>query len=184
MIMKQGFVRGAVSGSLLGLLAGVAVMTAQTGLEDIAMKIKNFDFAPQHATVKAGTTATGTNAGGPHTIASTTKPFRSKVLDTEYDTGVICDTQKQAERLAMLLDDNERTAIATVNAEARDPSACAVETVAFVRGARLATARSRHVCCGRGPGRRRRPWEWIPKGRSGRPFHAGQDRRARRVGIG
>jgi plastocyanin len=143
MIMKQGFVRGAVSGSLLGLLAGVAVMTAQTGLEDIAMKIKNFDFAPQHATVKAGTTATGTNAGGPHTIASTTKPFRSKVLDTEYDTGVICDTQKQAERLAMLLEDNERAVIATVNAEARDPSACAVQTVAFVRGARLATARSR-----------------------------------------
>jgi plastocyanin len=143
MIMKQGFVRGAVSGSLLGLLAGVAVMTAPAGLEDVAMKINNFDSAPQRVTVEAGTTATGTNAGGPHTIASTTKAFRSKAFDTEYDTGVICDTQKQAERLAMLLDDNEHTAIATVNAEEHDPSACGVETVAFVRGARLATARSR-----------------------------------------
>lgn len=143
MIMKQGFVRGAVSGGLLGLLAGVAVMTAPAELEDVAVRITNFNFAPQRTTVKAGTTATRTNAGEiPHTIASTTEAFRSKALDTEYDTGVVCDTQKQAERLAMLLDGNERTAIATVNAEARDPSACAVETVAFVRGARLATARS------------------------------------------
>jgi|HubBroStandDraft_6_1064221.scaffolds.fasta_scaffold1030073_1 hypothetical protein len=140
MIMRQGFVRGAVPGGLLGLLACVAVMAA--GPEDIAAKIKN--FALQRVTVKAGTTATWMNAGDiPHAIASTTKAFRSKALDTEYDTGVVCDTQKQAERLAMLLDDNERTAIATVNAEERDPSACAVETVAFVRGARLATARSR-----------------------------------------
>jgi hypothetical protein len=59
------------------------------------------------------------------------------------DSGVICETQKRAEGLAMLLDGNERTAFATVNAEERDPSACAVETVAFVRGASLATARSR-----------------------------------------
>ena len=43
----------------------------------------------------------------------------------------------------MLLDDNERTAIGVVNAEERNPSACAVETVAFVRGASLATVRSK-----------------------------------------
>jgi hypothetical protein len=43
----------------------------------------------------------------------------------------------------MLLDGNEHTAIAMVNAEERDSSACAVETIAFVRGARLATARSK-----------------------------------------
>jgi plastocyanin len=144
MIMKQGFVRGALSGGLLGLLAGVAVMTAPARLEDIAVKIKSFNFAPQRVTVKAGTTATWANAGDiPHAVALTTKAFRSKTLDTEYDTGVICDPQKHAERLAMLLDGNERTAIATVNAEEHDPSACAVETVAFVRGASIATARSR-----------------------------------------
>jgi hypothetical protein len=35
MIMKLGFVRSAVSGGLLGLLAGVAVMAAPTGAEDM-----------------------------------------------------------------------------------------------------------------------------------------------------
>jgi hypothetical protein len=69
--------------------------------------------------------------------------FPARAYDIEYDTGTICDTQKQAERLAMLLDDNERTAIGMVNAEERNPSACAVETVAFVRGASLATVRSK-----------------------------------------
>jgi hypothetical protein len=84
-----------------------------------------------------------TNGDSPHAFALTTKAFKSNPLDTEYDIGVICDTQKQAERLAMLLDGNEHTAIAMVNAEERNPSACAVETVAFVRGASFATARSR-----------------------------------------
>ena len=141
MIMKQGFVRSAVFGGLLGLLAGVAVVAAPAGAEDMAVKIKNFNFAPQRFT---GATVTRTNADGiPHAVASTTKAFKLKALDTEYGTGVICDTQKQAERLAILLDGNEHTAIAMVNAEERDPNACAVETVAFVRGASLATARSR-----------------------------------------
>jgi hypothetical protein len=141
--MIQGSVRGAVAGGLLGLLAGVAIMAAAAAVEGIAAKIMNFAFAPERVTAKAGTAATGTNAGDtPPAIASTIKAFRSKALDTEYDTGVICATQKQAERLAMLLEDDERTAIARVNAEERDPSACAVESVAFVRGASLATARS------------------------------------------
>ena len=69
--------------------------------------------------------------------------FPARAHDIEYDTGAICDTQNQAQRLAMLLDDNERTAIGMVNAEERNPSACAVETVAFVRGASLATVRSK-----------------------------------------
>jgi hypothetical protein len=69
--------------------------------------------------------------------------FPAKAHDLDYDTGAICDTQKQAERLAMLLDGNEHTAIAMVNAEEGNPTACAVETVAFVRGASLATARSK-----------------------------------------
>ncbi len=62
--------------------------------------------------------------------------------DVEYDTGAICDTQNQAQRLATLLDDDEQ-AIAMVNAEEENPSACAVETVAFVRGANLGTVRSK-----------------------------------------
>jgi len=144
MIMKQDFVLSAVLGSLLGLLAGVAVMAAPAGAQDAAVKIENFTFAPQRVTVKAGTTVTWmTGDAIPHGLASTAKALKAKAVDTQYDTGVICDTQKQAERLALLLDGNEHTAIAMVNAEERDPRACAVESVAFVRGASLATARSR-----------------------------------------
>jgi len=84
MIMKQDFVRSAVFGGLLGLLAGVAVMAAPAGAEDMAVKIENFTFAPQRVTVKAGTTVTWTNEDDiPHALASTTKAFRSKVLDTD-----------------------------------------------------------------------------------------------------
>jgi plastocyanin len=141
--MKQDFVRSAVFGGLSGLLAGGAVMAAPAWAEDMAAKIKNLTCASQCITVNAGTTVTWTNMDDiPHAVTSTTKALNSKTLDTEYDTGVICDTQKQAERLAMLLDGNEHTAIAMVNAEEHDPRACAVETVAFVRGASLATARS------------------------------------------
>jgi hypothetical protein len=69
--------------------------------------------------------------------------FPARAHDIEYDTSAICDTQKQAERLAKLLDGNKHTAIAMVNVEEGNPSACAVETVAFVRGASLATVRTK-----------------------------------------
>jgi hypothetical protein len=68
--------------------------------------------------------------------------FPARAHDIEYDTGAICDTQNQAQRLGALLDDDEH-AIAVVNAEAGNPTACAVETVGFVRGAVLGTARSK-----------------------------------------
>ena len=84
MIMKRDFVRSAVFGCLLGLLAGIAVMAAPAGAEDTAVKIENFTFAPQRLTVKAGTTVTWTNGDDiPHALASTTKAFKSKVLDSE-----------------------------------------------------------------------------------------------------
>jgi hypothetical protein len=69
--------------------------------------------------------------------------FPAKAYDVEYDTSAICDTQSQAERLAMLSHGNEQTAVAMVNAEEGNPTACAVETVAFVRGASPATVRSK-----------------------------------------
>ena len=55
----------------------------------------------------------------------------ARALPVEYDTGAICDTQNQAERLAML----------DINGEIAE--ACAVEKVAFVRGAVLGTARNK-----------------------------------------
>src|ERR1700688_1683345 len=84
MIMKRDFARSAVLGGLLGLLAGVAVMAAPAGAEDTAVKIDNFTFNPQRASVEAGTTITWTNQDDiPHVVASSTKAFKSKTLDTD-----------------------------------------------------------------------------------------------------
>ena len=48
------------------------------------MKIDNFAFAPQRVVVKAGTTVTWINDDDiPHTVASSTKLFKSNALDTE-----------------------------------------------------------------------------------------------------
>ena len=83
-MMKQDFVRSVLLGGLLGLLAGVAVMAAPAGAEDSAVKIDNFTFNPQRVTVKAGTTVTWTNHDDiPHIVASSTKAFKSKTLDTD-----------------------------------------------------------------------------------------------------
>jgi plastocyanin len=82
--MMTDFVRSALLGGLLGLVAGAAVMAAPTGGEDTTVKIHNFTFAPQRVTVKAGTTVTWTNEDDiPHTVASATKAFKSKTLDTD-----------------------------------------------------------------------------------------------------
>jgi plastocyanin len=52
--------------------------------EEMQVKIDNFTFSPQRLTVKAGTTVTWLNADDiPHAIASSTKLFRSKALDTD-----------------------------------------------------------------------------------------------------
>ena len=48
------------------------------------VKIDNFAFTPQRVTVKAGTTVTWINDDDiPHTVASSTKLFKSKALDTD-----------------------------------------------------------------------------------------------------
>jgi amicyanin len=52
--------------------------------EDAEVKIDNFTFAPQHLTVKSGTTVTWTNEDDiPHTVAASSKAFKSKALDTD-----------------------------------------------------------------------------------------------------
>ena len=51
---------------------------SETGC-DLEVKIDNFTFAPQRVTVKAGTTVTWINEDDiPHTVASSTKTFKSK----------------------------------------------------------------------------------------------------------
>src|SRR5579864_471549 len=68
-------------------------------------------------------------------------PVRAQEI--EYGTGPICDTQQQAEQLVAHLKGDLNAAVSAVNANERDPQACGLATVAFVRGAKLATARSK-----------------------------------------
>jgi plastocyanin len=51
---------------------------------DTEVQIDQFSFAPQRITVKAGTTVTWINDDDiPHTVASSSKLFKSKTLDTK-----------------------------------------------------------------------------------------------------
>jgi plastocyanin len=74
---------------LLGIAAlgsGTSEFTvrAQQKPETTEVKIDNFSFGPADLTVPAGTTVTWTNRDDiPHTVVSTDKVFKSKVLDTD-----------------------------------------------------------------------------------------------------
>ncbi|MBM3527280.1 MAG: hypothetical protein FJX62_04255 [Alphaproteobacteria bacterium] len=63
----------------------------------------------------------------------------------EVETGaiMICDTQKQVERLGQLFDGKPKPTIRQVNIEANDPGACGVADLAYVRGKVLGTVRSK-----------------------------------------
>jgi amicyanin len=51
---------------------------------DVAVQIDDFAFSPPSLTVKAGTTVTWRNKDDiPHTVASSTRAFKSKALDTD-----------------------------------------------------------------------------------------------------
>ena len=55
--------------------------------------------------------------------------------DYEIATGLYCDTAQQAERFAALFDGEDAAkAVNAVNAEVRNPTACGVATLAFMRG--------------------------------------------------
>ena len=63
----------------------------------------------------------------------------------EVETGavMICDTQKQVERLGELFEGKPEVAIGAVNLEENDPNACGVAHVAYVQGKLLSTVRSK-----------------------------------------
>ena len=63
--------------------AGVAASARPTGAT-MEVAIDNFAFGPTDLTVAVGTTVTWTNRDDiPHTVVSTEKVFKSKVLDTD-----------------------------------------------------------------------------------------------------
>ena len=81
---------------LFGLFATVMVLTLlltasapQSGATppqaaSAEVKVDNFSFGPATLTVAVGTTVTWTNRDDiPHTVVSTDKVFKSKVLDTD-----------------------------------------------------------------------------------------------------
>jgi len=76
-------------------------------------------------------------------LASLLLCLPAQAQEIEYGKVLICDMRQQAERLVRHLDGDVGAALRAVNAEEHDPNACAVVTVAFVRGPELATVRSK-----------------------------------------
>ena len=67
-----------------GATATPVATGTQPAADATAVKIDNFTFGPADVTVKAGSTITWTNRDDiPHTVVSTDKAFKSKVLDTD-----------------------------------------------------------------------------------------------------
>jgi plastocyanin len=84
------FIASVVVASVIGLggIAPKSKFFAASAQEKTAasaeVKIDNFSFGPVAITVPVGTTVTWTNRDDiPHTVVSTEKVFKSKVLDTD-----------------------------------------------------------------------------------------------------
>ena len=60
----------------------------------------------------------------------------------ESGVTILCDTQKQMERLASLMDKDAAIAINLVNAEEHNPNACGLAQVAYLRGPSFGMARN------------------------------------------
>src|SRR5262245_8692142 len=56
---------------------------------------------------------------------------------------MICDTQKQAERLGQIFEGNPQVALSAVNTEENNPTACGVVDVVYAPGKVLGTVRSK-----------------------------------------
>jgi hypothetical protein len=67
----------------------------------------------------------------------------ARAQDVEVGTSLICDTQEQVERFVTLYDGDVQSTANIVNAAEHDPTACAVSTMAYVRGPQLARARKK-----------------------------------------
>jgi hypothetical protein len=63
--------------------------------------------------------------------------------EIEVGTSLICDTQEQVERFVTLCDGDAQSTVNSVNAAEHNPTACAVSTMAYVRGRQLARARNK-----------------------------------------
>jgi len=88
MIRKTVWILGLLSTAMVAVLllsAASSYSSAKTPQPATAeVKVDNFSFGPATVTVAVGTTVTWTNRDDiPHTVVSTEKVFKSKVLDTD-----------------------------------------------------------------------------------------------------
>ena|SRR5262245_2820795 len=67
----------------------------------------------------------------------------ARAYEVETGSVLICDTQQQVERFVQLFDGNHQLAITAVNTEERDPNACVMADVAYVKGPQVGVARSK-----------------------------------------
>jgi hypothetical protein len=67
----------------------------------------------------------------------------ARAMDYDVGTSLVCDTQSEAERFVSLFSGDAQAAINAVNTEERNPTACAVVNVAYVRGPQIGIARNR-----------------------------------------
>jgi hypothetical protein len=69
--------------------------------------------------------------------------FPAHAQEYEQGTALLCDNQTQVKRYVELFKGEEQAAVDAVNEEAQDPTACAFQTVTFVRGPEVETARNK-----------------------------------------
>jgi amicyanin len=80
--VKRSFLTALIAAAVLTFVWSAAAQTKPSAAADI--KIDNFTFGPAELKVPAGTTVIWANRDDiPHTVVSTDKVFKSKVLDTD-----------------------------------------------------------------------------------------------------
>jgi hypothetical protein len=67
----------------------------------------------------------------------------AQAQEVEVTNGLICDTQEQVEQFVALYDGHAQSTAEKVNVAERNPTACIVSGIAYVRGRELATARAK-----------------------------------------
>jgi hypothetical protein len=132
---------------------------ARSGIDRLVMAVTAIQAASRHVVPiihapelpatqreKAMTTRSTSKA---YTLGAVALALAAAVLPAraqEVRTGklMICDTQKQVERFVALFNGDAQTAVSAVNAEERNPSACAVADVAYLAGPQIGMARTRN----------------------------------------
>src|SRR3954462_14041384 len=67
----------------------------------------------------------------------------AQAQEIDITSGPICDTQEQVEQFVALFDGDAQSTAEKVNAAEHNPTACVISGMAYVRGRKLATARTK-----------------------------------------